>query len=114
MSRLEQLDGKTWQEFLDAPKVVLMLGKTDCAACKAWSEELEAFLEKDEDYRDVRFGKILLDTPGLVTFKKAHGDWVKTVDVLPFTVIFQNGERKKSFAGAGVERLTNRLARLAS
>lgn len=111
MAKLEQLDGKTWEEFLAAPKAVLVLGKSDCEACSAWSQELEAFLEEDADHGDVRFGKILLDTPGLVSFKRAN-PWVKDVDTLPTTIIFRDGAQWKSFVGSGVERLTNRLARL--
>ena len=111
MQRLETLDGKTWEAFTQAPTAVLMLGKTDCEACRAWTEELNTFLESDERFKDVRFGKILLDTPGLVSFKRAN-PWLAEVDVLPFNVIYQGGSREKSFAGSGVERLTNRLERL--
>ena len=111
MSRLEALDGKTWEEFTQAPTAVLMLGKTDCGACKEWSEELTAFLEEDGQFADVRFGKIFLDTPGLVSFKRAN-PWLAEIDVLPTTVIYKNGERAKTFAGGGIERLTNRLGRL--
>lgn len=113
MSRLETLDGKTWEEFTKAPLAVLMLGKSDCAACKEWSEELTVFLEQDETFPTVRFGKILLDTPGLVSFKRAN-PWLAEVDALPTTIIFKNGERAKTFAGGGIERLTNRLSRIAS
>lgn len=113
MSRLEALDGKNWQEFVAAPTAVLMLGKSDCAACSAWSDELARFLEDDAQYPDVRFGKLLLDTPGLVSFKRAN-PWVAEVDVLPTTIIYKGGERAKTFAGSGIERLTNRLDRLAA
>ena len=98
---------------MQAPTAVLMLGKTDCAACKEWSEELSAFLENDEAFTDVRFGKIFLDTPGLVSFKRAN-PWLAEVDNLPTTVIYKGGERAKTFAGGGIDRLTNRLGRLAS
>ncbi len=112
MSRLEALDAKTWETFVQAPTAVLMLGKSDCAACSEWSAELSAFLEDDNRFPDVRFGKILLDTPGLVSFKRAN-PWLAEVDALPTTVLFQSGEKKKTFAGKGVERLVNRLERLA-
>lgn len=111
MNRLETLDGTNWEEFTKAPAAVIMLGKTDCAACSDWTEELSSFLESDERFKDVRFGKMLLDKPGLVSFKKAS-PWLSKVDVLPFNVIYINGEREKTFAGKGVERLTNRLERL--
>lgn len=111
MDRLEQIDGRNWEEFLRAPVAVLMLGKSDCEACAAWSAELERFLGEDEEWKRVRFGKILLDKGGLVAFKRAHV-WIADLDVLPFTQIFVNGERWKSFAGSGVERMVSRLRQL--
>ena len=111
MSRLEQLDGRTWEDFLRAPVAVLMLGKSDCEACAAWTSELEGFLDADTEWPRVRFGKILLDKGGMVTFKRAH-PWIAELDVLPFTQIFVNGERWKSFAGGGVDRMLTRLRQL--
>jgi hypothetical protein len=112
MSRLEQLDGRTWEDFLRAPVAVLMLGKSDCEACAAWTSELEAFLlAADTEWPRVRFGKILLDKGGMVAFKRAH-PWIAELDVLPFTQIFVSGERWKSFAGGGVDRMLTRLRQL--
>jgi len=108
--RLEKLDGKNWEEFLAAPAAVLMLGKSDCAACAEWTAELEAFLEADERWKHVRFGKLLLDTPGLISFKRAN-PWIAELDVLPTNVLYVNGQEAKRFAGAGVERLVTRLER---
>ena len=63
--RLEAIDGSNWESFVQSRWAVLMLGKTDCEHCIAYTEELHAFLETDATYGDVRFGKILLDrTPG--------------------------------------------------
>ena len=52
----------------------------------------------------MRFGKVLLDTPGLAGFKRAN-PWVADLDVLPSTQIYVRGERVMSFAGGGVSRL---------
>lgn len=111
MSRLEAIDAKNWREFVDSPRAVLMIGKSDCEACASWTKELEAFLESDQEWKDVRFGKILLDRPGQIDFKRAN-PWIAELDVLPFNQIYAAGERKKSFAGSGVERLVNRLRSL--
>jgi hypothetical protein len=110
MSRLEALDGKSWQEFVAAPAAVLVLGKSGCEACASWTSELEHFLAEDRRWPSVRFGKLLLDTPGLVSFKRAN-PWVAELDVLPFNVIYVKGQRSKEFAGGGVERLITRLER---
>jgi len=111
MGRLESIDGTNWQEFIAAPRAVLMLSKTDCENCAAWTKELTGFLESDLEYADVRFGKMVLNQPGLIEFKKSN-PWLADVDVLPFNVIYVGGQRVKSFAGGGLERLTNRLARV--
>lgn len=108
MGRLETIDGENWEDFLRAPIAVLMLGKSDCAACAAWTDELTRFLATDTVWTGVRFGKMLLDKGGLVGFKRAH-PWIAELDVLPFNQIFVAGARGKSFAGDGIERLVSRL-----
>ena len=112
MGRLETIDGGNWQAFIESPRAVLMLGKSDCANCARWTEELTTFLEADSEFSEVRFGKMLLDQRGLIEFKKAN-PWLAEVDVLPYNVIYGAGERLKSFAGGGLDRLLNRLRRLA-
>lgn len=57
-----------------------------------------------------RFGKLILETPGLGRFKIAH-PWVSEIDVLPFNAIYVDGERVKEWAGSNISRLTNRLNR---
>ncbi len=111
--RLETLDGQSWEAFAAAPVAVLILGKSDCEACRAWTTELSSWLDGDDAFRHVRFGKLLLDTPGLISFKRAN-PWIADVDTLPFNVLYVDGERVKQFAGGGVERLVTRLERVAA
>ena len=111
MDRLEMLDGSTWETFLESPWAVLMLGKTDCEHCIAYTEELQAYLDADHTYGDVRFGTILLDRGGLASFKRAN-PWLAEVDVLPYTLIYRAGVKQAEFAGGGVSRLQTRLERL--
>lgn len=111
MSALEIVTRENWKEFLASPVAVLMLSKTDCNACAAWTEELGAFLAGDDVPEGVRFGKLYLDKPGMIEFKKAN-PWIAELDVLPFNVIYVKGERAKSFAGSGIDRLRNRLRRI--
>jgi hypothetical protein len=113
MSRLEAIDGTTWEDLLAAPWAVLMLGKSDCDHCQEYTEELHTFLAADQEYADVRFGKILLDRGGLVSFKRAN-PWIAEVDVLPYTLIYRGGEKVAEFAGGGIGRLTARLERVRS
>ena len=59
----------------------------------------------------VRFGKMLIDKGGLVGFKRANR-WLAEVDVLPYTLVYRNGEKVSEFAGGGIGRLQSRLERL--
>jgi len=113
MGRLERVDDQSWREFTAAPMAVLMLGKSDCEACNAWTAELEQFLGGDTEWTGVRFGKILLDEGRLIDFKRSNR-WVAEIDELPFNQIYVSGERSKSFAGGGVERLVSRLRNLSA
>ena len=108
MRELEIVHATNLEDFINAPLAVLVLAKTTCEACKAWSEELNRFLETDQEYQQVRFGKMFLDQGGLADFKRKN-PWLKDVDVLPYHMIYRKGEPIKSIPGAGIERLFNRL-----
>ena len=109
MNRLEQIEGGGWREFLSAPVAVLVLGKSDCAACQTWGEELDRFLAGGHEWSHVRFGKMLLDQPGLSEFKRANPWLAEEVDTLPYTQIYVGGARWKAFTGGGIDRLVDRL-----
>jgi hypothetical protein len=111
MARLEKLDGEAWRELIAAPVAVLVIGKSTCEACQSWSDELEGALGADPDLADVRAGKILLDERGLTDFKRAN-PWIAELQQLPFTQIYVDGRRSKSFSGGGIERLRSRLRSL--
>ena len=111
MATFEEVGRDNWEEFLASDQAVLMLGKTDCAACKAFAKELEAFVEETDDWDGVRIGKMYLDKPGLLGFKKAS-PWLADVRDLPYTVIYSDGEVEKSFLGGGIERLLRRMERV--
>lgn len=111
--RLEQIDGSNWEDFLDDDIAVLVLARTDCDACDDYTDELKGFLSEDDDWRDVDFGKMFVDKPGLASFKK-ETPWLKDVRNLPYTAIYVDGEVEKKFAGSGINRLTNRLERVTS
>lgn len=111
MTKLERIDGASWEEFLNAPTSVLILSKNDCQACVDWTEELNEWFASGKAPTEVRFGKIMLDDPGMARFKIAQ-PWISRVDILPFNTIFVNGERVKEWAGGTVSRLQNRLGRL--
>jgi hypothetical protein len=113
MGRLETLTDENYQEFLGEGTRILVLTQTDCPHCRAWTEEIEEFLESDEDWTEVRFAKIDLASEEVEGFKKGS-DWLEFVPGVPFNVIFQGGQPTNSFAGSGVKRMVKRLQRLTS
>jgi hypothetical protein len=60
MKRLEPLEGEAWRELVAAPIAVIVLAKSTCPVCRAWSEELATFLERDQRWKGVRFGEIFI------------------------------------------------------
>lgn len=85
-----------------------MLGKTTCVACNEWTNELDGW---ESTHPQLKIAKVLLDQPGLGRFKIAH-PWVAEVDMLPWNILFVEGEIVKQWAGSGTNRLENRLSRL--
>ena len=76
MVELELLGRNDWEDFLSAPLAVLVLGKNGCAACEQWALDLQQWLDSGQAPDGARFGKLILDTPGLGRFKIAH-PWVQ-------------------------------------
>lgn len=111
MSELQAVGRENWEAFLGDGVAVLMLGKTDCAACEAWTAELTAFLAQDTELADVRFGKMLLNVGGLGKYKRAS-PWLAEVNDLPTNVLYVNGEPVKRWVGGGVDRMVNRVRRV--
>ena len=105
--RRDILTGSGWQEYLNGPRVVLTLGRTDCGPCIAFEEELTAFLGSDTEWSDVRFGKILLDTRGFHVFKKQN-PWLRHAEILPLHILYAHGEALERFTG-DLEVLVGRL-----
>ena len=111
MSHLQQLDASNLDQFLKAGNRLLILSKSDCVACNAWQAEIESAITSGEYSPSIPFGKLNLDQRGLGDFKR-NNTWLKDVTDLPFNVIYKDGILEKSFAGAGIQRLQNRLRRI--
>lgn len=113
MATLEIIGGGEWEDLLVAPIAYLMLGKSDCEHCGKWTDDLQAYLAGDEaaEFAGVRFGKMLLETPGLGGFKKAN-PWLAAIEHLPYNLLYHNGAKVKDWPGGGLDRLQNRLRRI--
>ena len=108
MVEIERLTPHTWKNFLDAPTVLLVLGKEDCEPCTAWTQTLTIDHNQSVAAHEIRIGYIPLDAPGFAQFKIDH-PWDSLVDVLPFNALFINGERGAEWAGGSIERLMKEL-----
>ena len=113
MGCVEILSDEDYREFLKTGVRVLLLTQTECPHCRAWTEELSEFLESDQEWKEVRFGKIDLEGSNVEDFKKTT-EWLEFIEGVPFNVIYVDGAPTNSFAGSGVKRLVNRLKRLKS
>lgn len=142
MRRLETPAGEAWRELVEAPIALIVLAKSTCPVCRAWTEELSAFLETDRRWTELRVGRIFLyeeddrseeaaddeeedGTPDAIAralsaatgppggFARANRDWLGEVQDLPHNVLYVRGERVKSWPGAGLDRLINRLEGIA-
>lgn len=113
-SRLELIGDDTWEDFTGASFSVLMLATTTCPICKKWTKELTEWLETDQEWRHVRFGKLELNAGAVSEFKQANKSWLSDLPGVPFSVIFVGGEQRATLPGRGVKRLLNRLERVQS
>jgi thioredoxin-like negative regulator of GroEL len=110
-ANIEHIDDSNWEEFFDSSLAVLVLSRSSCPHCKKWIEQLIAFLEEDEAWGHVRFGKIDLEGPEVSRFKESN-EWLDHVEYLPFTIIINAGTPVSSFPGAGISRMVKRLERM--
>ncbi|MDA8594293.1 hypothetical protein N9L85_02855 [Euryarchaeota archaeon] len=109
MATIEQLDEGSWESFLNAPLAVLMLSKKECISCIQLGDELSTWLSSGTAPPNVRFGKIMLDDPGMARFKLAQ-PWISHIDIMPFMAIFVHGERVSEWGGGTLSRFQNKLA----
>ena len=112
MSTIERLNNENWSAFINAPVAVLILGKSDCAPCDSWTTKLGEWLGTGEHPANVRFGKTLLDEPGMTSFKQSQS-WIAMVDVLPFNAIYVDGVREEEWSGGSLSRLKTKLEQYA-
>tara|TARA_B110000881_G_C18362646_1_gene407149 strand:- start:77 stop:427 length:351 start_codon:yes stop_codon:yes gene_type:complete len=108
MATLELLDEETWEPFINAPISVLILSKNDCNACSQLCDELGVWFSTEPIPSNIRFGKIMLDHPGMGRFKITHR-WVSNVDVMPFMAIFVDGERVSEWSGSNLSRFQRQI-----
>ena len=105
------LTDENYEAFLKSGVRLLVLTLPDCPNCLDWTGQLGEFLASDEDWNQVRFGKIDLESENTKKFRSAS-EWLEFVEGVPFNVVYLEGEPKASFFGAGVARMVKRLERV--
>ena len=98
---------RNYPDLMKAEKSILVFGRTDCAACATYNEEIEHLVRKPH-YKSVVFGKVTLDKPGSLNIKKEN-PWLETVEGLPYTVLYKLGHKVDGFAASNASYLEERI-----
>lgn len=86
MTEIESTVHTTWEEFLNRPVAVLILGKNKCQACMDWTEQLNTWITSDAVPTNVRFDKILLDAPAQTQTKDKYHTQNMWLHLQPYEV----------------------------
>jgi hypothetical protein len=111
-TELLAITDRNLRELLDAPRAVLVIGKSDCGHCISYESEIVA-LQAAGRLDDVAIGKLLLDAPGSPRFKQEN-PWLGSLEALPHTLIFVDGEHVENFAASKGTYLVERIEAQAS
>jgi hypothetical protein len=97
-------------EVRNADLGVLILTKTDCGYCAQYQQEITALRERGRLQGPI-IGKILLDRPGSLGFKRDNA-WLAGVTHLPYTLVYRHGARIDEFDASKGSYLAERVADL--
>jgi hypothetical protein len=92
------VDDETVESVINAPRGALILAKDDCGSCAEYEAEIQR-LQDRELLGDLVVGKLMLTQPGSRAFKRSNR-WLGTLDHLPYTVLYANGEKVDEFAAS--------------
>ena len=92
------VDDKTVGNVINAPRGALILAKDGCGSCAAYEAEIKSLQERDV-LGGLVVGKLTLTRPGSRAFKRSN-PWLGTLEDLPYTVLYANGERVDEFAAS--------------
>lgn len=98
-------------ELVKRERAVLFVTRSDCESCRRYENEIAAAADAGE-LDGVPVGKVLLNQPGCLQFKKDN-PWLRTLTHLPFTLIYERGKTVDAFATSKVSYLVERLDRAA-
>jgi hypothetical protein len=102
-----QLTDRRLTALLASELAILILTRRDCGACVSYQAEIETRLVCGE-LAGIAIGKLLLDQGGAAQFKQAN-PWLTSLQVLPFTLLYQHGKQIDAFAGTNGSDLLERI-----
>jgi len=92
---VEEITDTNYQEFKQSPRAVLVVGTTTCKNCKTYDPVVNAL---SQNLPFIRFGKAILDKPGLTQLKREYTDIQKWT--LPTTLLTKEGKEISRLQGA--------------
>ena len=81
-----------------------MFSKKGCEQC----EQLEAGINLIENSYSIRMCKVVLSDSGLAELKMEHS-WISNIDILPFCVVFKEGQMTDSWASSDFAKIILRV-----
>ena len=89
-----------WNEIISSPLSIVTFTKDDCQNCKKWIEKIIS----SNAIRNITFAVINLSQKGLGKIK-IENPWISQIDILPFIVLFADGELHENWSGGNEDRL---------
>jgi hypothetical protein len=95
-----RVTSNNWEEIISSPLSLVIFTKNECKDCKQWldklnvSDRFEKMIYAVMNLSDKGLGKIKIENP-----------WISQIDILPFNVLFVEGELQENWSGANEDRL---------
>lgn len=111
---LEVVNDSNFEEYLASPVAFLLIGKEGCGPCMEWKASLSSVLiEGSKLPSGIRFGRVMIGEDGLTNFMRTYGDWLTSMESMPYNSVWVNGVLVKEWSGGGdLDRLIHRLSGL--
>lgn len=95
---LPRINDQNLRELLEAERSALILAKSDCGHCARYEREILALQQRGQ-LPGLVVGKMVLDAPGSGRFKQEN-PWLSTLEHLPYTLLFLQGQHVDDFAAS--------------
>lgn len=105
---IREVNDDNLKEVVEAEQAVLILTKTGCGHCIAYQAEIEALLKRGA-MGEMVIGKMPLDQRGMIRDFKRNNPWLADLKFLPFTLLYNKGQRVDNFATSKGTYLLERI-----